>query len=317
MAGSSQLFMELPSKRNTVSLTGFILAILGAVLFSTKAIIVKTAFRDVHTAALTLLTMRMICSLPFYIAAAFFASNKKDNVTLTSKQWFIVSILGMFGYYVSSLLDFVGLQYISAGLERLILFLYPSFVLLINAAVFKEKINGNQKLALLLTYAGVALAYYGELHIDAGNPHFFVGSILIFICAITYALYIVGSGKIIPVVGATKFTAYTMLAATMGVLLHFLLMGNYQEISANTSFWYYGFLLAIVATVIPSFFISNALKKIGSNNLAIISGIGPVSTIIQAHFFLGEEIFAEQIAGTLLVVTGVLLTGWKSRDIAL
>ena len=317
MAGSSQLFMELPSKRNTVSLTGFILAILGAVLFSTKAIIVKTAFRDVHTAALTLLTMRMICSLPFYIAAAFFASNKKDNVTLTSKQWFIVSILGMFGYYVSSLLDFVGLQYISAGLERLILFLYPSFVLLINAAVFKEKINGNQKLALLLTYAGVALAYYGELHIDAGNPHFFVGSILIFICAITYALYIVGSGKMIPVVGATKFTAYTMLAATMGVLLHFLLMGNYQEVSVNTSFWYYGFLLAIVATVIPSFFISNALKKIGSNNLAIISGIGPVSTIIQAHFFLGEEIFAEQIAGTLLVVAGVLLTGWKSRDIAL
>ena len=309
--------MELPSKRNTVSLAGFILAILGAVLFSTKAIIVKTAFRDVHTDALTLLAMRMVCSLPFYIAAAFFASNKKDNVTLTSRQWFLVAILGMFGYYISSLLDFVGLQYISAGLERLILFLYPSFVLLINAAVFKEKISGIQKLALLLTYTGVALAYYGELHIDTSNPNFFVGSILIFTCAITYALYIVGSGKMIPVVGATKFTAYTMLAATFGVLLHFLLKGNYQEVSVNSSFWHYGLLLAIVATVIPSFFISNALKKIGSNNLAIISGIGPVSTIIQAHLFLGEQIFAEQIVGTLLVVAGVLLTGWKSWDVAL
>lgn len=309
--------MELQSKRNTVSLTGFILAILGAVLFSTKAIIVKTAFRDVHTDALSLLAIRMICSLPFYIAAAFFAFNKKDNVTLTSSQWLSVAILGMFGYYISSLLDFVGLQYISAGLERLILFLYPSFVLLINAAVFKEKITSIQKFALLLTYAGVALAYYGELHIDTSNPHFFVGSILIFTCAITYALYIVGSGKMIPVVGATKFTAYTMLAATMGVLLHFLLKGNFQEVSVNTQFWNYGLLLAIIATVIPSFFISNALKKIGSNNLAIISGIGPVSTIIQAHFFLGEKILAEQIAGTLLVVAGVLLTGWKSRDIAL
>lgn len=309
--------MELPLKRNTVSLAGFILAVLGAVMFSTKAIIVKTAFRDVHTNALTLLAMRMICSLPFYMAAAFFANNKKDNVTLTSSQWLSVIILGLFGYYLSSLLDFMGLQYISAGLERLILFLYPSFVVLINAGVFKEKISGIQKLALLLTYAGVALAYYGELHIDTSNPHFFVGSILIFTCAITYALYIVGSGKMIPVVGATKFTAYTMLAATMGVLLHFWFKGNYQKVSVNTSFWQYGFLLAIVATVIPSFFISNALKKIGSNNLAIISGIGPVSTIIQAHFFLGEKIFAEQIAGTILVVAGVLLTGWKSRNIAL
>ena len=273
------------TKKHTVSITGFILAFTGAVLFSTKAIIVKMAFRDAHTDALTLLTIRMLCSLPFYIAAVFFANNKKNNIRLTVRQWILILVLGLFGYYLSSLLDFLGLQYISAGLERLILFLYPSFVVLINAVVFKEKINGIQKLALALTYAGIVLAYYGELQIDSSNPDFFTGSLLIFCCAITYAVYIVGSGKMIPVVGATKFTAYTMLAATVGILLHFALRGSNQALLDNSGFWRYGILLAIVATVIPSFLISNALKKIGANNLAIIAGIGPVSTIIQAHFF--------------------------------
>lgn len=302
------------TKKHTVSITGFILAFTGAVLFSTKAIIVKMAFRDAHTDALTLLTIRMLCSLPFYIAAVFFANNKKNNIRLTVRQWILILVLGLFGYYLSSLLDFLGLQYISAGLERLILFLYPSFVVLINAVVFKEKINGIQKLALALTYAGIVLAYYGELQIDSSNPDFFTGSLLIFCCAITYAVYIVGSGKMIPVVGATKFTAYTMLAATVGILLHFALRGSNQALLDNSGFWRYGILLAIVATVIPSFLISNALKKIGANNLAIIAGIGPVSTIIQAHFFLGEKIFAEQIGGTVLVIAGVLLIGWRSRD---
>lgn len=302
------------TKKHTVSIAGFILAFMGAVLFSTKAIIVKIAFRDAHTDALTLLTIRMLCSLPFYIAAVFFANNKKDNTRLTVRQWSLILVLGLFGYYLSSLLDFMGLQYISAGLERLILFLYPSFVVLINAVVFKEKINGIQKLALALTYAGIAFAYYGELQIDSSNPDFFTGSLLIFCCAITYAVYIVGSGKMIPVVGATKFTAYTMLAATVGILVHFTFRGSQQALLADTGFWRYGILLAIVATVIPSFLISNALKKIGANNLAIIAGIGPVSTIIQAHFFLGEKIFAEQIAGTVLVIAGVLLIGWRSRD---
>jgi len=305
--------MELKSKNSAVPLNGFILAFAGSILFSTKAIIVKKAFAQTHTDALTLLTIRMVFSLPFFIAAAILAGNKKNNVTLTGKHWVSIIGLGLFGYYLSSLFDFIGLQYISAGLERLILFLYPSFVLLINAAMFKQKISGIQKIALALTYFGIAIAYFGELGIELSNPHFLLGSILIFICAITFAFYIVGSGKIIPLVGATKFTAYAMLASTAGVFLHFLIIGNYNNMPAGDSFWGYGFLLAIVATVIPGFLISNAMKRIGSNNVAILSSIGPVSTIIQAHFLLGERIFFEQVIGTILVIAGVLLTGWKGR----
>ncbi len=303
-------------KEHTISLAGFIITFLGAVLFSTKAIIVKKAFHDTHIDALSLLAIRMIFSLPFYLGIAIFAGNKKNNTHFTKQQWCWIITLGLFGYYISSFLDFTGLQYVSAGLERLILFLYPTFAVLINATVFKQKINRIQLLALVLTYTGIAIAYIGQLNVDIASHAFFLGSFLIFFCAITYAIYIVGSGKLIPQVGATKFTAYAMLASTCGVFIHYIFAGNYQLLQSGTEYWGYGILLAILATVIPSFLISYGMKQIGSNNVAIVSGIGPVSTIIQAHFILGEKIFAEQIVGTLLVITGVLLIGWKSRSVA-
>jgi drug/metabolite transporter (DMT)-like permease len=304
-------------KQHTISIAGFIVTFIGAVLFSAKAIIVKKAFGSTHIDAITLLALRMLFSLPFYIGAALLVSNKKDNVQLTRRQWLYIIFLGLFGYYLSSLFDFLGLQYISAGLERLILFLYPTFAVLINFFLFKQRISRIQLLALILTYTGIGIAYFGELKMDTANAYFFQGSFLIFLCAITFATYIVGSGRMIPLVGATKFTAYAMLASTAGVLLHFILRGNYTVLQqGGADLWWYGILLAIVATVIPTFLLSNGLKRIGANNVAIISGIGPVSTIVQAHFVLGEKIFFEQIIGTLLVIAGVLLIGWKGRPAA-
>ena len=299
------------AKKNTISLAGLLITLAGAIMFSTKAIMVKLAFAHTPIDALTLLTLRMIFSLPFFLAAAFFASNTKGNVRMNRRQWMWVIALGLFGYYLSSLFDFIGLQYISAGLERLILFLYPTFAVLINAFLFKQAISGRQKIALLLTYLGIGIAYFGELKIDTGNPYFFLGSFLVFLCSITYSIYIAGSGRIIPVIGASKFTAYSMLSATAGIFLHFMLMGNYPALSAGAEVWWYGILLAVVATVIPSFLISAGMKRIGSNNVAIISSVGPVSTILQAHFILGEPVFTEQIIGTLLVIAGVLLIGWR------
>lgn len=305
---------KMQNKPHTLSLAGFLIAFVGAVLFSTKAIMVKLAFANVKVDALSLLTLRMIFSLPFYLIAAFMVSNKEGNVPMTAKQWLYILILGIFGYYLSSLFDFIGLQYISAGLERLILFLYPTFVVLINAIAFKQKINRNQQLALLLTYSGIAFAYFGELSIDTGNPDFYWGSFLIVICAMTYSIYIAGSGKLIPQVGAQKFTAYAMLAATAGIFTHFLIIGDFSLFAQNREILWYGILLAIVATVIPTFMLSFALKKIGSNNVAIISSIGPVSTIVQAYYFLNEKIFTEQIIGTILVVVGILILSIKRTE---
>ena len=220
--------------------------------------------------------------------------------------------MGLFGYYLSSLFDFLGLQYISAGLERLILFLYPSFAVLINALIFKQHITQIQKIALLLTYAGIAWAFWGELRVDVNNPNFLWGSILIFLCSVTFAVYLVGSGKLIPQVGASRFTAYAMLAATVGIFLHFLLSEKISAIDISGSHIWYGIYLALVATVLPTFMIAAGMKQIGSNNVAIISSLGPVSTILQAHFILDEPLFWAQWGGTALVVAGVLLTAGKS-----
>jgi drug/metabolite transporter (DMT)-like permease len=304
----------LEGKKHTVTLAGFLITIIGSILFSTKAILVKLAFTDTSMDALTLLMLRMTFSLPFYIGAVWLA-RQKGHTPLTGRQWLTVIGLGLFGYYLSSLFDFIGLQYVTAGLERLILFLYPTFAVFINAFIFKQPVVRTQKIALLLTYTGIAIAYIGELRIgDIGNPHFIWGSFLIFLCSITYSIYIVGSGRLIPTVGVTRFTAYAMLSSTAGVFIHFAVGGGtLQKLQeAGTHIWY-GILLAVVATVLPTFMLSNGMKRIGSNNVAIISAIGPVSTIIQAHFILGEKIFPAQIAGTLLVIAGVILIGWRKK----
>jgi drug/metabolite transporter (DMT)-like permease len=298
-----------------ISLTGFLVTFIGAILFSTKAVIVKKAFADIKVDALSLLALRMICALPFYLIVAFYKTNQQENKKLTHNQWWFLIVLGLTGYYISSFLDFVGLQYISAGLERLILFLYPTITVLITTLFFKQKISTIQKLALLLTYTGIAIAFFGELKIDSGNPNFYLGSGLIFLCAITYGFFVAGSGQLIPQIGATKFTAYAMMVACIGVLLHYFITGNFSVIqNGGNTFWFYGILLAVVATVIPTFLISAGLKKMGANNVAIISSVGPVSTIIQAHFILGEEIFMAQIIGTTMVIAGVVMIGWKTSQ---
>ena len=298
-----------------ITIKGLAIALAGAILFSTKAIFVKLAFAATHVDAISLLSLRMLFSLPFYVGIAWFASKKEGAVTITKKQWCYIALMGALGYYISSLFDFIGLQYVSAGLERLILFLYPTFAVLINTYFFKSKLNKIQIIALLLTYIGIGIAYFGELRIDTTNPNFFYGSFMVFLCAITYSIYMVGTGKLVQKVGATRYTAYAMLFATLGVFIHYFTTRTFGTFHFTPTLIGYGLALAIIATVIPSFMISNAMKRIGSNNVSIITSIGPVSTVVQAHFILHEKIFIEQVIGTIIVVAGVILIGWKREII--
>jgi drug/metabolite transporter (DMT)-like permease len=262
--------------------------------------------------------LRMLMSLPFYLLIALWSGRKSGNVRMRPRQWVWVVALGLLGYYLSSFFDFIGLQYISAGLERLILFLYPSFSVLINRVFFRQQISRAQFGALALTYTGIGIAYFGELKIDTGNPNFYWGSFLIFLCAVSYAFYLSGTGKVVPLLGAAKFTTYSMLAATTAVLVHYLIRqaatgGPLLPLGPGSGpLWGYGFLLATVATVIPSYMLSAGMKRIGANNAAIVTSVGPVSTILQAHFLLGDKIFIEQVIGTVLVIAGVLLISIKS-----
>jgi len=302
-------------KQSRLFLQGFLISIGGAILFSTKAIWVKLAFKHTGVDAITLLTLRMLLSLPFYIAAAWMAGKKENVQPLSKKDFGWIVILGILGYYLSSLFDFIGLQYISAGLERLILFLYPTFAVLLNTYLFKQRITRIQLLALSITYTGIGIAYYAELGTVQHNDSFYFGSFMVFLCAVTYSFYLVGTGKMVTRAGATRYTAYAMLAATAGVFVHFIVKQQWQSLNLSWELGWYSLALAIIATVIPSFMISAGMKRIGSNNTSIITSIGPVSTIIQAAIFLNEPILITQIMGTALVIIGVILIGWQNNRI--
>lgn len=306
--------MTLNRKSNDYFLGGIVIALIGAICFSTKAIFVKLAYRDTQVDAVSLLALRMVFSLPFFLVSAFATSSKQANVKFTNRQWISVAIIGCLGYYISSLLDFLGLQYVTAGIERLILFIYPTLVLLMSAIVFKERIKPIQWVALIITYGGLMIAFLSEVEFQSShNKNFILGSVLIFICAFTYATYIVGSGRLIPMVGAAKFNSYAMSFASLGVLIHFFITTEISLWNFSGTVYLYSFLMAILSTVIPSYLVVEGIKRIGSDNAAIVGSIGPVSTIAMAYFFLDENIFLLQIVGTLMILAGVLLVSGQRR----
>ena len=290
---------------------GIIICLLGAICFSTKAIFVKLAYRETDVDPVSLLTLRMIFSLPFFVVSAWWTSAKNENVRFTTRQWLMVAGIGCLGYYVSSLLDFLGLQYVSAGIERLILFVYPTLVLLMSAFILKVKIKGIQWLALLITYIGLMIAFWGEVSFDNPSENFYTGVVLIFICAITYAIYIVGSGQLIPSIGAAKFNSYAMSFAALAVVVHFLIVNDNSLLNFDKTVYVYSFLMAIIGTVVPSYLVANGIKRVGSDNAAIIGSIGPVSTIVQAYFFLQEPIHFLQLTGTACILVGILMISKK------
>jgi drug/metabolite transporter (DMT)-like permease len=299
-------------KQKKYFISGIIIAVLGAICFSTKAIFVKLAYRDTEVDAVTLLALRMIFSLPFFVVSAIASSRKSDNVKFTASQWMYVAMIGCLGYYVSSLLDFLGLQYVTAGIERLILFIYPTLVLLMSAFILGERIKRYQWIAVTITYCGLILAFLNEVNFQQSTTtNFYLGSLYIFACAITYAMYIVGSGKLIPMVGAAKFNSYAMSFACIAVLAHYFITSNQSLFNLSTPVYVYSICMALIGTVIPSYLVTEGIKRIGSDNAAIVGSIGPVSTILQAYFFLSESVSTLQIFGTLLVLIGVLLIGKK------
>jgi len=272
---------------------------------------VKMAFRDTPIDAASLLALRMLFALPFFLVTGILALKRHRAALPNRKHWFYIIAMGLLGYYVSSLLDFLGLQYITAGLERLILFLYPSFTVLMNAFLFKEKITPIQKWALGLCYLGLFISFYHEINTDVRMNNLLLGSSLIFLCSITYAGYIVGTGRLLKHVPVMVYTPFALIASTMGVFIHYSFTGKNSITELDGRIVVFGLLLGIVATVVPNFLVSSGIKRVGASNAAIVSAIGPVSTIILAYFFLDEKMDFFQLLGTLFVITGVLLVSSK------
>lgn len=290
---------------------GAILALIAAVAFSTKAVIVKLVYQydvDVYTA----LMLRMVFSLPFFIVIAWFNRKEPQAADLNKKDYFYLVAMGILGYYLSSLFDFIGLKYISTGLERLILFVYPTIVVVITAIIFKKKIQRNEMFALVLTYVGVLFVFYHDIWSNS-KPNGILGATFVFLSTITYAVYLVGSERLIPRFGVKRFTCYAMIVSSIAVIIHCLVVNGFTALNLPWEVYGLSILMALLATVLASLLLSTAIKMIGSGKTSIIGSIGPVSTITLAYFFLGERITVFEIIGTVLVLAGVLTVSAYSK----
>jgi drug/metabolite transporter (DMT)-like permease len=290
-----------------------ILVLIAALCFSAKAVLVKLAYRY-EIDSISLLTLRMIFSLPFFLVIAIWAKRKalqeNRHVILSNRDWIAIFLFGLCGYYLASMLDFMGLFYITAGLERLILFLYPTMVLAINAVFLKKPVTRIQWIALALTYGGVSLAFLDRDQLGAGN-NVLLGSILIFFSGLTFAVYLVGSGQYIAKVGSLRYTCLAMLAASVGVIAQHGIIYQWALFHFVPQVYVLSIIMALFSTVLPTFMMSEAIRIIGSSNVAIIGSIGPVATIVMGYFFLEESFGIWQFLGTILVIIGVLRISLK------
>jgi len=285
---------------------GYGLVLLGALGFSTKSILIKLAYADsVQLDAISLLALRMLFSLPFFLIVALWQQQKATTTALNRKQISVVIILGLIGYYLASYFDFLGLQTISAGLERVILFSYPTFVVVFTALWHKRWLTARELLAVVLSYLGLLLVFVEHLTLAADN--IWLGSALVLASAITFAGFTMGSGVMTQRIGSARYTAYTMSIASFATLTHFAYLHGFALSHFTTRIYGLALLMAIFSTVLPAFFMNAGIRRIGAGSAAIISTTGPIATVILAFFLLGEPISLFQVLGTMFVLAGVFV----------
>jgi drug/metabolite transporter (DMT)-like permease len=274
-----------------------------AIAFSGKAIIIKLAYPGVD--AVTLLALRMLFSMPFFLLLAWWAGRGSQVKPLSASDRWAVIGLGLLGYYLASLFDFLGLQYITAALERLVLFLYPTIVVLISAALYGRVITGRDVAALVLSYAGIALVFANDLATRQENV--LLGSFWVFLSALCYAVYLLGSGRYVERLGSMRFACLAALVSCVGVLAHFLVVSDAALIwSQPREVHGLALLMAVASTVMPIIFTSEGIRRIGASHASMIGSVGPVATIALGYGFLDEPVTAIQLAGAALVLAGVL-----------
>ena len=284
---------------------GLLLAAAGSIAFSGKAIIVKLAYRY-GVDAVTLLMLRMLLALPMFALMAWWAGRGK--APLERQDWLGVLGLGFCGYYLSSFLDFWGLEYISASLERLILYLNPTLVLVLGWVLFKKRISQRQAVAMAISYSGVLLVFGHELSL--AGTYAALGALLVFLSAVTYAVYLTYSGQLVKRLGSLRLAGWASSAACVFCLLQFALLRPLDISQVHEQVLWLSLLNAVLCTALPILLVMMAIERIGPGLTAQTGMIGPMSTLLMGVWILGEPFNAWIIAGTVLVLSGVF---WVTR----
>jgi len=283
--------------------TGLALAALGAVFFAGKAIIVKLAYRY-GVDPVTLIMLRMAMALPFFVLLALWAG--RGRAPLSGRDWLAVFGLGFIGYYLSSFLDFVGLQYITASLERLILYLSPTMVLILGRVLHGRRVGRGKLAALGLSYVGVMLVFGHELSLQGRDV--LLGSALVLASTFTYALYLVYSGQVVSRIGAARLTGLATSFACVLCIAQFLLLRPVSLVAElPPPVLWLSLVNGTVCTFAPVLMLMVALQRIGPGLTSQIGMIGPVSTVLMGVALLGEPFTVWTAAGSVLVIAGVAL----------
>ena len=296
----------------SLKVSGFLFTIAGTMLFSLKSIFIKLAFIEgVDTT--TLMFLRMTIACPLYILVLMYAIRTRPAkaANLNTRNIAISIVLGFFGYYLASYLDFESLHHISAQLERLVLFTYPIIVAVLSWIFFRERITIKVFFSMILSYAGVGFLFFNEA--GAGNDNLVLGTVLVAGAAFFFSIYVVFSKAIITILGSLIFTSIAMSTAVVYIVIQFLATHEFSDLNVSPKIWLLSFLLAVFCTLIPSFLSAEAINRIGATRMSITGSIGPVFTIFIAVVFLGEDFGWEHIVGLLLVLIGVGLLKTKNH----
>jgi drug/metabolite transporter (DMT)-like permease len=301
--------------RRAVGLSGWagpLYAVAGVLGFSFKAILIKLAYAWAPVDPVTLLTLRMLYSAPFFVAIAWWSGRARGAEPIAARDWRLLLALGFVGYYLSSLLDFLGLQYVSASLERLVLFLYPTIVVVLSAIFLSQPVRPRAVVALALSYSGIALAVWHDVRITGDPGAIALGSALVFGGALGYAIYLVAAGGIIGRLGSSRFIAWAMLASTAFIALHFAFTRPPVALNVPLSIHALTLAMAVFCTVLPTWMIAEAVRRIGASTSSLIGSLGPIFTIGFGALLLDEPVHALQLVGVALVLAGVILVSRRT-----
>jgi drug/metabolite transporter (DMT)-like permease len=296
---------------------GIAIGLLGAALFSAKAIIVKLAYRY-NADATSLLGLRMVVAMPFFLFAAWYVDyspvSKVNPARISPWKsgdvWKILA-LGLTGYYAASYLDFLGLKYISAGLERVILYLNPTIVLLISVFWLKKKIGVREYAALLTSYCGVFIVFWNDVSLVGSKVA--LGASLVFASALCYAVYLSGVGEMVKRLGSLRLTAYASLVSTAACVIQSLVVDRQAMFNQTKQVYQLSLINGVFCTVVPVFLVMAAIARVGSSVAAQTSMFGPVATIFLAAWFLQEPFTVAQLIGTLVVMSGIFILSFKPK----
>lgn len=285
---------------------GLLFAVLGAVGFSFKAILVKLAYRH-GVDAETLLALRMGFALPFFLVMGVVAS-RRAHARLSARDWGWMVGLGLIGYYLASYFDFLGLRYISAALERLILYLYPTLVIVLSALFLGKPITRRMALALGLCYLGIAVALGHDFSVAGDAGEVALGSALVFASAVTFAFYLMGNGEVVVRTGSARFSAYATSFACVGCLAQFFVLRPAEALLVQPwQVYALSLAMALFSTVAPVWLVSEAIRRLGAGPVSLTGTLGPAVTILLGWLLLDEAIGPAQLAGTAMVIGGVLV----------